>query len=76
MPRNARKPKPLDEPAHTITGVAELLTVSRTHVERLIASGELEALDISAPDSRRPTYRVTDRSLRAFMSRRAALELQ
>lgn len=49
---------------------ARLGRVSKNHVYRLIASGELEATDISNPDSTQSKTRVPDASLERFIERR------
>lgn len=54
----------------TVTETAESLSVSRSHVLRLIQGGELEACDVSTPGAKRPTYHVNPASLTAFVKRR------
>jgi hypothetical protein len=44
--------------------------VSTAHVVRLIEDGELEARDVSRPDSKRPEWRVNPESVEAFLTRR------
>ena len=68
MPRTRKRD--LDEPVHTITQVAAILGCSRSHVERLIASGALEALDVGNGE-KRATWRIPERSVRLFLDRRA-----
>lgn len=65
----ARRKQNLDEPVHTITQVAVMLGCSRSHVERLIASGELDAMDVGN-GAKRATWRITERALMRFLERR------
>lgn len=52
---------------HRIGGVAERLDCSTKHVQRLIASGALRAVEIKTPDSRKPMTRVRSDDLDAYM---------
>lgn len=47
----------------TVAEVAVQLGVSRDTVRRMIQTGQLPALNIAAPGSRRPTYRVDAESV-------------
>lgn len=59
---------------HTVKEVAEQLGVNHLHVGRLIKSGQLSAVDISQkPNSRRPTWRVTDAHIEEFVKKRSPL---
>lgn len=46
------------------------LRMHRKVVLRCIAAGELSALDVSSPGSRRPNYRVDPASVESFVRRR------
>jgi excisionase family DNA binding protein len=52
-----------------IPATAERLRCSDMHVYRLIAAGELRAVDIAAPGSRRSKTRVRSDDLAAYIER-------
>lgn len=54
-----------------IAQAAEFLDVSTRHVEKLLAAGELEGVNVAAPGARRPAWRCSVRSVRSFLERRA-----
>jgi excisionase family DNA binding protein len=54
----------------TISGAAALLGCSDNHIYRLIESGELPAVDIAQPGSRRSKTRVRDDDVQAYISRK------
>jgi excisionase family DNA binding protein len=54
---------------HTVPGAAERLHCSEMHVYRLIAAGELRAVDISAPSSRRSKTRIRGDDLDDYIER-------
>jgi hypothetical protein len=56
---------------HTIPRVAELLGCSENHAYRLIAAGQLEAIDIAVPGARRTKLRVTDKELARYIAQQA-----
>lgn len=68
MPKSARR-EPADGSPLTIPDVMRRLKCSRSHVERLILAGELEAADIGN-GSGRAMVRISDASLELFLSRR------
>lgn len=58
----------------TIREVARLIRVSRDTVERWVRTGQLEAVDVSRttrPGARRASWRISSRSLAAFLDQRA-----
>lgn len=67
-------PMELTEPTepkvlHTPLEVANLLSCSRTHVYRLIASGALPVLDIALPGSVRAKTRISNEALTAYLKK-------
>jgi excisionase family DNA binding protein len=52
---------------YTIDEAAEHLTCSRTHVYRLISSGQLRAIDISVKGAKRSKTRVLAADLAAYI---------
>lgn len=62
-------PKPLPR-LLTIPETRALLGCSETHVYNLIADGELSAVDISRPGSRKAKTRVPEHEARAWIERR------
>lgn len=57
-------------PAPSEVAADPRLHASTKHVHRLIAAGELEAMDISQPGSKRPTYRINPASVERFIASR------
>lgn len=54
----------------TIPQTKDRLGCSEMHVYRLIASGDLRAVDIAQPGSRKPKTRVRDDDLAAYINAR------
>ena len=50
--------------------VSKRLNVGRAKVYALIALGELEAVDVAMPNSKRPVWRIPESVLLAFMAKR------
>ena len=59
----------------SVVGAARILGVAKPTVKALIASGDLDAADISAPGSVRRTLRIPLESVRTLHQRRAAKRL-
>jgi len=57
------------DPLNTIPAAAKHLGCSDTHIYRLIAAGELRAVDISAPGSRRTKTRIRADDLARYIER-------
>ena len=57
------------EPLHTIPGAAEHLGCSEMHVYRLIAAGQLRAVDISMPGAGRSKTRIRSDDLAQYIER-------
>lgn len=57
------------EPLHTIPGAAAQLGCSEMHVYRLIAAGELRAVDIATPGAGRSKTRVRSDDLADYIER-------
>jgi excisionase family DNA binding protein len=57
------------EPLLTIPGTAEKLECSEMHIYRLIAAGELRAVDIATPGSGRSKTRVRSDDLADYIER-------
>ena len=57
------------EQLYTIPGTAEQLGCSEMHIYRLISAGELRAVDISTPGSRRTKTRIRGDDLAKFIER-------
>jgi excisionase family DNA binding protein len=55
---------------HTIPGAAEHLGCSEMHVYRLIAAGELTAVDIATPGAGRSKTRIRSDDLAEFINRK------
>jgi excisionase family DNA binding protein len=55
---------------HTVPGAAEFLGCSDMHVYRLIAAGQLRAVDISSAGARRTKTRIRSDDLAAYIERR------
>jgi excisionase family DNA binding protein len=60
-----------EEVLHTVADAAKRLRVSRSHAYRLIGRGELEAVDVSLPGSRKPKTRVPEASIHQYISRKS-----
>ncbi len=54
----------------TIASAAQRLGCSDMHVYRLIAAGELDAVDIAQPGARRPKTRVSEANLASYIKAR------
>jgi excisionase family DNA binding protein len=54
---------------HSVLKAAEILDCSDMHVYRLVAAGELRAVDIGSPGSRRPKTRIRSDDLAAYIER-------
>lgn len=54
----------------TIAATATRLACSDMHVYRLIAAGELDAVDIAQPGARKSKTRVTDASVSRYIQSR------
>lgn len=55
---------------NTIPRTGEKLDCSENHVYRLIAAGELEAVDIAVPGSRRTKLRISDEEIARYIQTR------
>lgn len=55
---------------HSIPAAAERLGCSDMHVYRLIASGELRAVDVRQPGSRKPKTRIRSDDIDAYIEQR------
>lgn len=62
--------KPPEHPPLTVQQVADRLGVSRRHVARLIADGELLAINAAAAGARQAAWRVPEPELVKFERRR------
>lgn len=51
----------------TVPAAAERLSVSRTHIYRLIAAGELRSVEVKA-SGKRPKTRVLEEDLESFIA--------
>jgi excisionase family DNA binding protein len=67
------KPRPKrahqDIKLHPVTETAKILDCSDMHVYRLIAAGELAAVDIATPGARRSKTRIRSDDLAAYIER-------
>lgn len=54
----------------TVPGAAEFLGCSEMHVYRLIAAGELRAVDIASPGAGRTKTRIRSDDLAAYIDRK------
>lgn len=54
---------------HTVPGAAKLLECSEMHVYRLIAAGELTAVDIATPGAGRTKTRIRSDDLADYIER-------
>jgi hypothetical protein len=63
----------MNEPYLTVTEVAGLLKVSRSHVYNLIKRRRLSATDVSTDDTRNATWRVDPQVLAEFLGKAPAL---
>ena len=57
------------ESLHTVPGAAEQLGCSDNHIYRLIAAGELRAVDIAQPGARKSKTRVRSSDLADYINR-------
>ena len=55
---------------HTVPGAAEFLGCSEMHIYRLVAAGQLRAVDISSTGARRTKTRIRSDDLAAYSERR------
>ena len=71
MPNTKARPRRAQQgiPLHSVTETAELLGCSGMHVYRLIAAGELEAVDIATPGAGRAKTRIRDDDLARYIDR-------
>jgi hypothetical protein len=73
MPNTKARPRGAQqEPGvHTILGLAEQWKCSHMHIRRLIAAGELLAIDISTPGAGRPKLRIRSEDAADYLKRKA-----
>ena len=72
MKKKANKSLPLEKRPFIMecAEVAEILNCTDTHVQGLIASGQLKAFDISAKNSDRAMWRIPKHSVMEFLAAR------
>lgn len=68
----AQKRKTPPTALYTVPAAAEYLGCSQMHIYRLIAGGELRAVDIAVPGALRTKYRVRADSLSEYIERRTS----
>jgi excisionase family DNA binding protein len=68
--RKARRTSASPSALLPVPAVAERLGCSDSHVYRLIAVGELDAIDISQPGARKAKTRVSEANLDAYIESR------
>lgn len=56
----------------TVSDAAEELRIRREHVLALLKSGALQGYDVTPPNAKRKSYRITRQALDAFKAERAA----
>lgn len=66
----SRRPPAASLMLYTPAEAGERLRASESHVYRLIADGDLRAVDIAQPGSRRPKTRVRSDDLDAYIEAR------
>ncbi len=56
---------------YTVESLAKLFKIGKRKVQRWIDDGDLEAVDISNPESARRQYRIPEAAVTAFQQRRS-----
>ena len=55
----------------TVSEAEKILGASESQIRKLVAAGQLEAIDVRLPDKRRASIRISMESIREFVERRS-----
>jgi excisionase family DNA binding protein len=68
-PETVFEPEAASERLYSVIQAADLLSCSKPHVYRLIATGELPAIDIATPGAGMSKTRIRESDLHAYFAR-------